>query len=193
MQFFKDKRISMLFKEYSYVGLGVYVLLLKELQNGKVSLNYISEVSKDNNLSEQFVKSLINDCCEIFKTKERGSLLRKNDEFFWNDEILKENIKQEKTKKMCRMYGKRGGRPKYEVKNDYTTNPVNLTDTQICNLKNKFGEKVIDKSIEIFAEYLEKNKKLKEKPHYWYFRKDGWLINTAMKELEQDSKYTSPC
>ena len=192
MQFFKDKRISMLFEEYSYVGLGVYVLLLKELQKGKISLNYISEVSKDNNLSEEFVNSLIDDCCEVFKTKESGSLLRKNEQFFWSDEILKENIKQVKTKKMCSMYGKKGGRPKYDIKN-YSTNPVNLTDTQIFNLKNKFGEKIIDKSIEIFAEYIEKNKKLRSKSHYWYFRKDGWLINTAKKELEQDSKYTSPC
>ncbi|MBQ6516277.1 hypothetical protein IJI31_03760 [bacterium] len=192
MQFFKDKRITMLFKEYSYVGLGVYVLILKELQKGKVSIDYISVISKENGLSEEFIKSLIDDCCEKFKTKERGSLITKDENYFWSDEILKEKMKQEKSKQMSSFYGKKGGRPKYEVKNNYVTNPVNLTPEQVKSLKNKFGENVIEKSIEIFTEYIQKNKKLKEKSHYWYFRKDGWLINTAIKELEQDSKYTSP-
>ena len=98
MQFFKDKRITMLFKEYSYVGLGVYVLILKELQKGKVSIDYISVISKENGLSEEFIKSLIDDCCEKFKTKERGSLITKDENYFWSDEILKEKMKQEKSK-----------------------------------------------------------------------------------------------
>jgi len=190
MQFFKDKRITMLFKEYSYIGLGVYVLILKELQKGKVSLDFMSVVSKESGLSDEFVKSLIDDCCEKFKTKERGSLITKDENFFWSDEILKEKMKQEKSKQMSSFYGKMGGRPRYEVPNNYVTNPVNLTFDQVEKLKTKFGEKLINKCIEIFSSYLEKNKKLKEKSHYWYFRKDGWLINTAIKELEQDSKYT---
>jgi len=180
----------MLFKEYSYVGLGVYVLLLKELQSGKVSLDFLNRVSEESGLSYEFVKNLVNDCCEIFKTKERGSLLKKDENYFWSEEILKENLRREKSAEMSRLYGKKGGRPKYAVTDNYVTNPVNLTIEQVKNLKKKFGESVINKSIEIFSSYLEKNKKLKEKSHYWYFRKDGWLINTAIKELEQDSEYT---
>ena len=189
MQFYTDSRITMLFKKYSFIGLGIFVILLKKLQDGKINFDTLNELVSQNNLDKNFLNNLIQDCCNNFKTKENGSLLNQNKKYIWSQELLEENQKTKNLKQKQRQNGKKGGRPNYTSKNDFVTNSINLTTEQIVRLKNKFGEEIIDKSIEILKNYLEKNKKLKKKAHYWYFRKDGWLINTAIKELEQDSKY----
>jgi hypothetical protein len=87
--------------------------------------------------------------------------------------------------------GKKGGRPKVNSTVTAVTiqgiNTVILTEHQCDTLIERYGILLFEKAITILEEWLNSSPcaiKYKGKNNYAHFRSDGWVINTAKKEIQ---------
>jgi len=91
-----------------------------------------------------------------------------------------------------RINGNKGGRPKQNT-NIYLKIPqiklVNLTSNQYDILLKKYGEKILNKAIAVLDEWLNSGSPHAEKyigkNNYAHFRSDGWVVNEAIKAIQQ--------
>ena len=77
---------------------------------------------------------------------------------------------------------------------------VNLTADEYEKLKAKYGENLINTAIFVLEDWLQSGKSnisrnaknALGKPHYYYFRKDGWVLPKAKKLLEDEAQRNQP-
>lgn len=86
-----------------------------------------------------------------------------------------------------RLNGKKGGRPKQDSEIRIVLPDINLvilTPSQYGNLLEKYGYKLMRKSLFILDKWLKSGgHKYAGKNNYAHFRSDGWLINEAARSL----------
>ena len=90
----------------------------------------------------------------------------------------------------ARYNGQRGGRPKQDSsirKELPDINLVILTPTQYGSLLEKYGYKLLRKSLVILDKWLNTpvGGKYAGKNNYAHFRSDGWVVNAAKKATQQ--------
>ena len=88
MDSFKDERVMMLFNDYKYIGIGIYMIILKELYSGKIKINSLNRIARENDIERHLLKNLVNDCCKKYTTKAKGSLLKNDARYIWSEELI---------------------------------------------------------------------------------------------------------
>lgn len=99
--------------------------------------------------------------------------------------------------------GCKGGRPSDDTsprKELEGIRLVNLTETQYDRLIEKYNEKVLTKAIEELESWLETGEANISKPaksalgknHYCYFKRDKWIIQKAIKLVEEETANNQP-
>ncbi|MCQ2753886.1 MAG: hypothetical protein MJ231_02435 [bacterium] len=85
-----------------------------------------------------------------------------------------------------KLNGQKGGRPKPNPQIKFEIPDIKLvilTPTQYNSLLEKYGYKLLRKSLEILDEWLSNGSRISDKyvgkNNYAHFRSDGWVINTA--------------
>ena len=97
-------------------------------------------------------------------------------------------ITNEDRKKICKLNGQKGGRPKQDSRIRIELPDVDLvilTPTQYGSLLEKYGYELLKKALLILDEWLlsgsKSSKKYIGKNNYAHFRSDGWVINEAKR------------
>lgn len=90
-------------------------------------------------------------------------------------------------KKICKINGKKGGRPKQDSTIRIELPEIDLvilTPAQYGSLIEKYGYSLLKKALIILDNWLKSGSKSANKyigkNNYAHFRKDGWVINEAM-------------
>ena len=188
-----EESFNTLYTKFGYSALGYYYAIIEELKNNNLSykLNKLKTLARKLKIKYFILKSFIDECTTIYD-KNGVSLFSKNNQLFWSNHLLENNI--DITSIINR---KRRGRKKISIKKSIkiTNAPyVNLTEEQIAKLNYKYGTLFIKKAIEILNNWLKENtkesKKYINKNNYGHFRSDSWLIyqtNMYFFELAQNA------
>lgn len=187
-----DIRIGKIVSDYGVLGLGYYTIIMDCLENsnGKYRFADLGILSARYRVADKKkLKRFIYNLCK-WVDNENKTLLCANDVEFWSDSII-QNINK---KAIAIENGSKGGRPKKEVIEDKIdfADFVILQQSDYKKLVLKFGEKVTNKAISILDNWLAQGsanaKKYIGKNHYYFFRKDNWVIEKALKAVEEEPK-----
>lgn len=188
-----EESFNTLYTKFGYSALGYYYAIIEELKNNNLSykLSRLKTLARKLKIKYFILNSFIDECTTIYD-KNGVSLFSKNNQLFWSNHLLENNI--DITSIINR---KRRGRKKISIKKSIkiTNAPyVNLTEEQIAKLNYKYGTLFIKKAIEILNNWLQENtkesKKYINKNNYGHFRSDSWLIyqtNMYFFELAQNA------
>lgn len=95
--------------------------------------------------------------------------------------------------------GKKGGRPTNDntpIKKIEGITLVNLSEKQYDTLIDKYGEKITQKAIELFDDYLNKGTKTAReyigKNHYAHFKVDSWAVRKAETIIKEEQAKNRP-
>lgn len=97
-------------------------------------------------------------------------------------------ITKEDRKRICKLNGQKGGRPKQDSRIRIELPDVDLvilTPTQYGSLLEKYGYELLRKSLQILDEWLKSGSRSASqyvgKNNYAHFRSDGWVVNEAKR------------
>jgi uncharacterized protein YdaU (DUF1376 family) len=138
--------------------------------------------------------------CGTYDKDIYSKFVQDEDGSFYN-ERLEEEIVRRKKYSQSRAANRSGKakepkKPKVKRKPKYASIPdcdfVCLTENEIGKVKEKWGDKKALKMFELLDDWLGKCTELaikaRNKDHYGYFRKDGWLSNRAEEELSKTNR-----
>ncbi len=197
-----EPRVVKMMNDYFYEGYAIFVLILCELckqKDYKYSLKdldilYVNIKANIFLRDRNFINTFVHNCINKYESKGKY-LFQSNGLMFWSDDLI-EIIRKKETK---RKNGEKGGRPAKPI----VQNPIKKADIEYVNLEKtdyekltaKFGTEMIDTGIVILDNWLATikagnpaPKKYMNKNHYSLFRRDGWVLRGASKELERNNK-----
>ena len=97
-------------------------------------------------------------------------------------------ITKEDRKRICKLNGQKGGRPKQDSRIRIELPDIDLvilTPTQYGSLLEKYGYELLRKSLQILDDWLKSGSKSASKyvgkNNYAHFRSDGWVVNEAKR------------
>lgn len=183
-----DIKIIKMMQDYDFTGFGWYWAIVAEIykNGGRYNFDDLCVLAKSTGIKQENLKTFIDKCINKYTHNDKG-LFVSDDKSFWSTSLTKRMELREK----------RAAARKTTVSERVDIDDiklVNLTSEEMHNLKEKYGEELTKLAIQELENWLnfgksgisKKAKQALDKPHYAYFRQDGWVLNNAKEKLAKN-------
>jgi len=175
-------KIVKMMNEYGFIGLGYYWAIVEEIYraDGEFDMNDIIVMSKNTGIDENELTTFIDKCVNDYTEKGEGLFL------------IKDNLLTSASiKKRIALRNKRAAAASARSEEEFIQleefKNINLTADDYEKFKNKYGEEVFTKALDILDGWLDRSssnaKKYMGKNHRGFFRIDCWVITEAKKAV----------